>query len=38
MWLGDVQGFLKPAFNKLLGRKPKAGRKEKVAEVNLKQN
>ena len=38
MWLSDVQGFLKPAFNKLLGRKPEAGRKEKVAEVNLKQN
>ena len=29
------KGFLKPAFNKLLGRKPEAGMKEKVAEVRL---
>ena len=35
IWLSDVQGFLKPAFNKLLGRKPEAGMKEKVAEVSL---
>ncbi len=35
IWLSDVQGFLKPAFNKLLGRKPEAGMKEKVAEVRL---
>jgi general stress protein 26 len=35
IWLSDVRGFLKPAFNKLLGRKPEAGMKEKVAEVTL---
>ena len=35
IWLSDVEGFLKPAFNKLLGRKPEAGMKEKVAEVQL---
>ncbi len=33
IWLSDVQGFLEPAVNKLLGRKPEAGMKEKVAEV-----
>ena len=35
IWLSDVEGLLKPALNKLLGRKPEAGRKEKVAEVSL---
>ena len=35
IWLSDVEGFLKPAFNKLLRRKPEAGMKEKVAEVEL---
>lgn len=35
IWKSDVQGFLKPAFNKLFGRKPEAGMKEKVAEVSL---
>lgn len=35
IWLSDVQGFLKPALNKLLGRKPEAGMDEKVAEVTL---
>jgi general stress protein 26 len=35
IWLGDVQGFLKPALNKLLGRKPESGMEEKVAEVSL---
>jgi general stress protein 26 len=35
IWLRDVEGFLKPAFNKLLGRKPEAGMKKKVAEVSL---
>ncbi|WP_341631702.1 pyridoxamine 5'-phosphate oxidase family protein [Sphingomonas agri] len=35
IWLSDVEGFLKPAFNKLFGRKPEAGMKEKVAEVTL---
>ena len=35
IWLSDVAGFLKPALNKLLGRKPEAGMKEKVAEVSL---
>jgi general stress protein 26 len=33
IWLSDVEGFLKPALNKLLGRKPEAGMKNKVAEV-----
>jgi general stress protein 26 len=35
IWLSDLKGFLKPAFNKLLGRKPEAGMKEHVAEVSL---
>jgi general stress protein 26 len=35
IWLSDVEGFLKPAFNKLFGRRPEAGMKEKVAEVSL---
>jgi len=35
IWLSDVQGLLKPAFNKLFGRKPEAGMKDKVAEVSL---
>ena len=35
IWLSDVEGFLKPALNKLLGRKPETGIKEKVAEVSL---
>jgi general stress protein 26 len=35
IWLSDVEGFLKPAFNKMFGRKPEAGMKEKVAEVSL---
>ena len=35
IWLSDVEGLLKPAFNKLLGRKPEAGMKEKVAEASL---
>lgn len=35
VWISDVEGFLKPAFNKLLGRKPEAGMKEKVAEISL---
>ncbi|HEY6663123.1 MAG TPA: pyridoxamine 5'-phosphate oxidase family protein [Sphingomicrobium sp.] len=35
IWLSDVEGSLKPALNKLLGRKPEAGMKEKVAEVSL---
>lgn len=35
IWLSDAEGFLKPAFNKLLGRKPETGMKEKVAEVSL---
>jgi len=34
IWLSDIGGFLKPAFNKLFGRKPEAGMKEKVAEVS----
>ena len=35
IWLSTVQGFLKPALNKLLGRKPEAGAKQDVAEVTL---
>ena len=35
IWKSDVEGLLKPAFNKLLGRKPDAGMKEKVAELSL---
>jgi general stress protein 26 len=35
VWLSDVHGFLKPALNKLFGRKPDAGMKEKVAELTL---
>lgn len=35
IWLSDVQGFVKPAFNKLFGRKPEAGMEEKVAEVSF---
>lgn len=35
IWKSDVEGFVKPAINKLLGRKPEAGMKEKVAEVSL---
>ena len=35
IWLSDVEGLLKPVLNKLLGRKPEAGMKEKAAEVTL---
>ena len=35
IWLSDLGGFLKPALNKLMGRKPEAGMGEKVAEVQL---
>lgn len=35
IWQSDVGGFLKPAFNKLFGRKPEAGMKEKVAEISF---
>lgn len=35
IWLSDMEGFLKPALNKLLGRKPEAGMKDKVGEVAL---
>ena len=35
VWLSDIEGFLKPAINKLFGRKPEAGMKEKVAEVSF---
>ncbi|MEO7635238.1 MAG: pyridoxamine 5'-phosphate oxidase family protein [Sphingomicrobium sp.] len=34
VWLSDLEGFLKPAINKLFGRAPDAGAKEKVAEIN----
>jgi general stress protein 26 len=35
IWLSDLRGFLRPALNKMLGRKPEAGMHEKVAEVSL---
>ena len=35
IWQSDIGGLLKPAFNKLFGRKPEAGMKEKVAEVTF---
>lgn len=35
IWLSDFGGFLKPAVNKLFGRKPEAGMKDKVAEVSF---
>lgn len=35
VWLSDISGFLKPALNRLLGRKPESGMNEKVAEVDL---
>ena len=35
IWLSDVEGFIKPALNKLLGRKEEAGMDKKVAEVDL---
>jgi general stress protein 26 len=35
IWLSDAEGFLKPALNRLLGRKPESGMEEKVAEVSL---
>jgi general stress protein 26 len=35
IWLSDLGGFLKPAVNKLFGRKPEAGINDKVAEVSF---
>ena len=35
IWKSDLGGLLKPAINKLFGRKPEAGMKEKVAEVSF---
>ena len=35
IWQSDIGGFLKPAINKLFGREPEAGMKEKVAEVSF---
>ena len=35
LWKSDLGGFLRPAINKLLGRKPESGQHEKVAEVSL---
>lgn len=34
IWISDLEGFLKPALNKLFGRKPDAGAEEKVAEIS----
>ncbi len=35
IWLSDVEGFVRPALNKLLGRKSEAKMEDKVAEVSL---
>lgn len=35
LWKSDLGGFVRPALNKLLGRKPESGQHEKVAEVSL---
>jgi general stress protein 26 len=35
LWKSDLGGFVRPAINKLLGRKPESGEHEKVAEVTL---
>jgi len=35
IWKSDIGGFVRPAINKLFGRKPEAGEHEKVAEVSL---
>jgi general stress protein 26 len=35
LWQSDLGGFIRPAINKLLGRKPESGGHEKVAEVSL---
>lgn len=35
IWLSDSEAFLRPALNKLLGRKAESGMEEKVAEVSL---
>lgn len=35
IWLSDAEAFMKPALNKLFGRKPEAGIEDKVAEVSL---
>ena len=35
LWKSDLGGFIRPAINKLLGRKPEADQHEKVAEVSL---
>lgn len=35
IWQSNVSGFLKPVFNKLLGRKPETGMKEHVVEIEL---
>ena len=35
IWKSDIGGFIRPAINKLFGRKPESGEEEKVAEVSL---
>ena len=35
LWKSDLGGFIRPAINKLFGRKPESGEEEKVAEVTL---
>lgn len=35
IWKSDLGGFIKPAINKLFGRKPESDEHEKVAEVSI---
>ena len=35
IWKSDIGGFIKPAINKLFGRKPESDEHEKIAEVTL---
>lgn len=35
IWKSDAEAFLKPALNRMLGRKPEAGIEDKVAEVSM---
>lgn len=35
LWKSDLGAFVRPAINKLLGRKPEAGQHEKIVEVTL---
>jgi general stress protein 26 len=35
IWKSDLGGFIKPAINKLFGRKPESDQHEKVAQVSI---